>query len=386
MDEAFQNFFEKITEDGFEQFRIWYGQYRGEIIRNDDPDGRGRLQVSVNPMNPPGVAIDVWIENPFLGAGPNRGCFWPGEVGDLVWVRFEHGDPLRPQICLGGIFTTAEGVASVPPEFAYGPGQGEENDAPEVRGFITRMGHRILFSDKKDDEYLRILWHKADPGDEAHTDRSLSADRGSGDTSAILFESNGDVRISNKNGTTIHLDAENGEFKINDENKNLISMDSDGVKIVDGSSGNSFALENGKLTIMCGGEAAVQAPSVQLKCTSTALNNAANQSLVLGEIYTAARALKSSAQIASHTAAAPVWAALSAFATAFAAWVPLLQTDAAITPVMPSFTPGTTLATLAGALVPLCATATAADGAAIGVITGFEGGALSYLSKTTKTT
>lgn len=131
---------------------------------------------------------------------------------------------------------------------------------------------------------------------------------------------------------------------------------------------------------------AVQAPSVQLKATSTTLNNAATQSLVLGEIYTAARALKSTAQITSHSAAAPVWGALSAFAAAFAAWVPLLQTDAAITPVMPSFTPGTTLAGLAGALIPLCAAATAADGAATAAITGFEGASLSYLSKTTKTT
>ena len=90
-----------------------YGKDRGTVVSNIDPQLLGRLQVSV-----PDISSMV----PSAWALP---CLSPGglpavpDVGDPVWVEFEHGDPGLPVWC--GVFWTD---ASRVPEALRSPAPG----------------------------------------------------------------------------------------------------------------------------------------------------------------------------------------------------------------------------------------------------------------------
>jgi uncharacterized protein involved in type VI secretion and phage assembly len=84
----------------------FFGKYRGTISSNRDPEGRGRLEVTV-----PQVLgkKKLWAEAcvPFAGSGV--GFFMMPDAGTMVWVEFEAGDPNFP-IWTG--FTWAKGDLS----------------------------------------------------------------------------------------------------------------------------------------------------------------------------------------------------------------------------------------------------------------------------------
>lgn len=67
------------------------GLYRGLVLRTDDPENRGRVQVKVPDLNGDG-AFD-WA----LPCIPPTGAslVLPA-LGAPVWVMFEHGDPDHP--------------------------------------------------------------------------------------------------------------------------------------------------------------------------------------------------------------------------------------------------------------------------------------------------
>ena len=69
----------------------FYGKYRGDVVKNQDPLRLGRIMVSV-----PGVCKDVWALpcTPFAGAGVAFSVTPP--VRAAVWVEFEGGDPGKP--------------------------------------------------------------------------------------------------------------------------------------------------------------------------------------------------------------------------------------------------------------------------------------------------
>jgi uncharacterized protein involved in type VI secretion and phage assembly len=69
-----------------------YGVYRGTVTANGDPQGRGRVQVSV-----PEAGIDsIWAP----GCLPAGGHTASIHMGSTVIVSFETGDPAYP-IVLG---------------------------------------------------------------------------------------------------------------------------------------------------------------------------------------------------------------------------------------------------------------------------------------------
>jgi uncharacterized protein involved in type VI secretion and phage assembly len=71
----------------------YFGKYRGTVTDNDDPTGRGRLQVSV-----PAVLGDlaVWAMPCVPYAGEGVGFYSLPDSGTGVWVEFEGGDPSYP--------------------------------------------------------------------------------------------------------------------------------------------------------------------------------------------------------------------------------------------------------------------------------------------------
>ena len=68
-------------------------KYRGIVVENLDPTGRGRIKVKV-----PAVMGDeaVWALPCVPYAGNNAGSYMIPEPDSLVWVEFEAGDPSYP--------------------------------------------------------------------------------------------------------------------------------------------------------------------------------------------------------------------------------------------------------------------------------------------------
>lgn len=365
-------FLENMSTHGLEFYRSFYGTYRAFVVRNDDPENRGRIQVTAPPFGQ-GEALDTWIDSSFPGAGPDRGTFWPPEVGDTVWVRYERGRPDAPQVYYGGW----HGVADMPAEFTTSEVSGSDNRVPERRGFVTRAGHMLIFSDVEGEESVRLVRHIPVQGDSFYSDRSITATRSEGTWSTLLMEPDGSVRISNDNGTFISMDATNNDFKIVDENGNSITTDGDGIKVID-KDGNFISLDKGSANVVTKKDVTVQAKSFTTETGSSNLSKGKRESIILGETYTQARAQRNGKETSAWASAYAHWTAMGPAAqTAAAALTPLASTGV--------------LAPLAAALIPFfqavaptsVAASTTAQQAAQG-IGQFEAKAQSYLSKKTK--
>jgi hypothetical protein len=251
----FATFYDSLSQWGLESFHKYYGLYPCRVERNDDEEARGRIQVS-NPIIGEGEIIEVWVLPCLIGAGPDRGSFWPPEVGDWVYCSFTRGEPDRPEIYLGGWYADGE----LPRDFRYTDGvAGNEFGVPERRGFITRKGHRLVFSDEAGKESIRLLWHKADED----PDRAATPARSGGKHAGILIESDGSVTITNQNGAVLKLDAADASLVLVDDKGNLLSMKDKTMSLIS-SAGDSVEMNDGAISVNAGKTVTVNAPSVNL--------------------------------------------------------------------------------------------------------------------------
>jgi phage baseplate assembly protein gpV len=253
--------FQTLTMLGLEGFYRYYSLYRGTVTRVDDPLKRGRIQAHI-PRSKQDVPLDVWIEPAFMGAGSSRGFFWPPELKDSVWVAFDNGDVSRPLLYFGGWLGAFGGAEDLPGEFAYTP---SGNTAfPEKRGFLTRMGQGLVFCDAAGQEQVTLVWHQPDAGDKAKTDRSVSANRGSGKTSKVTLKADGSVELTNAVGAKFLLDAANNKVQVTDPHGNEHTMDAEGI-----------TYKTKKFT--------VEAPTIDLKAkTALNLGDGADQPVMRG--------------------------------------------------------------------------------------------------------
>lgn len=216
MASPFDIFIQKLTDWGLEYFHRYYGLYRAEVKKVDDPEERGRIQVQCPEVGHTKV-LPKWVEPSFMAAGKNRGWFWPPEVGDSVWVSFERGDAGRPNLYFGGWF----GDKEVPTELGYA------SKNPKRRGFATRAGHTVIFNDEAGKESVELFWRKpsSQPADKETAKRD-------GDKASLVFDKDGSITLTNKNESTVVLDAKNKKITIEDkDNNNTVVIDSNGVKI-----------------------------------------------------------------------------------------------------------------------------------------------------------
>lgn len=219
---------EWITQFGLEYFQVYPGQYRGMVVRVDDPEERGRIQAHV-PQVGQARAPSIWIPPAFNGAGTSRGTFWPPEVGDTVYVTFRLGKPERPQCYFGGYY--GAGSADMPSEFAY------TNGRPETRGFITRGGHRLVFSDEPGNESVKLTWHQGVASNYPQPTQSLanpaqgatSSDRSEGQTASLEFNEDGHVVVTDKAGQSVTLGET--EIRVEDAHGNAVILDASGATI-----------------------------------------------------------------------------------------------------------------------------------------------------------
>jgi uncharacterized protein involved in type VI secretion and phage assembly len=122
----------------------WYGVYPALVSDVRDPDGQGRVRVTL-PWSPDtgGELYEVWARVATLMGGNNRGSWFIPDAGNEVLVVFEGGDPRRPYV-VGGLWNGTD----APPETMDGAGN---NFRKVVR---SRNGVKITLDDTDGQEKL----------------------------------------------------------------------------------------------------------------------------------------------------------------------------------------------------------------------------------------
>jgi len=136
----------------------WYGVYPAVVSDIKDPDGQGRVLVTL-PWAPDtgGDRYEAWARLATLMGGKNRGSWFVPDVNDEVLVSFEGGDPRRPYV-LGGLWNGKD----TPPESMDGSGNNyrkvlrsrngvkvtlDDNDGRESLILETPAGQKLTMKD-----------------------------------------------------------------------------------------------------------------------------------------------------------------------------------------------------------------------------------------------
>src|SRR5215813_1891199 len=120
----------------------WFGIYPALVSDIKDPDGTGRVKVTL-PWSPDTGSdrYEMWARVATLMGGNNRGSWFIPDVNDEVLIAFEGGDPRRPYV-LGGLWNGTDS----PPESMDGGGQ---NNLKVLR---SRNGVKITLDDQDGQE------------------------------------------------------------------------------------------------------------------------------------------------------------------------------------------------------------------------------------------
>jgi uncharacterized protein involved in type VI secretion and phage assembly len=155
----------------------WYGVYPALVKDIADPDGQGRVKVSL-PWAPDldGGSYEAWARLGTMMGGKNRGTWFVPDKDDEVVVAFEGGDPRRPFV-LGGLWNGSDS----PPESMDGGG----NNYKKV--ICSRNGVKITLDDTDGQEKLTL----ETPGGQKVT----------------LKDGPGAVTIEDSNGNSVKLES-----------------------------------------------------------------------------------------------------------------------------------------------------------------------------------
>jgi uncharacterized protein involved in type VI secretion and phage assembly len=155
----------------------WYGVYPALVSDIKDPDGQGRVKVSL-PWSPDTGSgrYEAWARMATLMGGNNRGSWFIPDVNDEVLIVFEGGNPRRPYV-IGGLWNGKD----APPESMDGSGN---NYAKVLR---SRNGVKITMDDQDGQEKFSV----ETPGGQKIT----------------LKDGPGTITIEDSNGNSMKMEA-----------------------------------------------------------------------------------------------------------------------------------------------------------------------------------
>jgi uncharacterized protein involved in type VI secretion and phage assembly len=155
----------------------WFGIYPALVSDIKDPDGTGRVKVTL-PWSPDTGSdrYEMWARVATLMGGNNRGSWFIPDANDEVLVAFEAGDPRRPYV-LGGLWNGSDS----PPESMDSSGQNN------IKVLRSRNGVKITLDDQNGQEQFIA----ETPGGQKVT----------------LKDGPGSIEIADSNGNTIKLQS-----------------------------------------------------------------------------------------------------------------------------------------------------------------------------------
>lgn len=155
----------------------WYGVYPALVSDIRDPEGQGRVQVTL-PWSPDtdGGRYEAWARLATFMGGPNRGSWFVPDVNDEVLIVFEGGDARRPYV-IGALWNGSDS----PPESMDSAG----NNYRKV--LRSRNGVKVTLDDSDGREQLIL----ETPGGQKIT----------------LKDGPGAVEILDSNGNTVKLET-----------------------------------------------------------------------------------------------------------------------------------------------------------------------------------
>ncbi len=155
----------------------WYGVYPALVTDISDPDGQGRVKISL-PWSPDtgGGEYEAWARLATMMAGASRGSWFVPDVNDEVLVAFEGGDVRRPYV-IGALWNGSD----APPASMDGAGN---NDKKVLK---SRNGVTVTLDDQDGQE-------------------SFIAETPGG-PKVTLKDGPGSVEIVDSNGNSIKLEA-----------------------------------------------------------------------------------------------------------------------------------------------------------------------------------
>jgi uncharacterized protein involved in type VI secretion and phage assembly len=153
------------------------GVYPALVTDVQDPDGQGRVQVSLPFVNEEESApAAAWARLATFMAGGDRGSWFVPDVDDEVLVAFLAGDPRHP-VVIGALWNGVD----APPET-----MDPENT---IRSITTRSGHKLSFDDSSGAEKVTL---------QTQGNHVLTLDDAAGGT----------VTLKHNNGASIKIDAQ----------------------------------------------------------------------------------------------------------------------------------------------------------------------------------
>lgn len=155
----------------------WYGVYSALVSDIKDPDGQGRVKVTL-PWSPDtrNGHYEAWARIATFMAGNNRGSWFIPDVNDEVLIAFEGGDPRSPRI-VGAMWNGKDS----PPQSMDGAG----NNYQKV--LRSRNGVKVTLDDTDGKETLIL----ETPGGQKIT----------------LKDGPGSVEIVDSNGNSVKLET-----------------------------------------------------------------------------------------------------------------------------------------------------------------------------------
>ena len=160
----------------------WYGAFPALVTDIKDPDGQGRVKISLPwSADTGGARYEYWARLATFMGGNNRGSWFIPDVNDEVLVVFEGGDPRRPYV-IGALWNGSDS----PPESMDGAG----NNYKKV--LRSRNGVKVTLDDQDGQEKLIL----ETPGGQKLTMKD-------GPGSVEIVDSNGNSMKLETSGITI---------------------------------------------------------------------------------------------------------------------------------------------------------------------------------------
>lgn len=155
----------------------WYGVYPALVSDIKDPDGQGRVKITLPWAPDTGSGrYEAWARVATMMAGSSRGTWFIPDVNDEVLVAFESGEPRRPYV-IGALWNGSDS----PPESMDGGG----NNYKKV--IKSRNGVVITLDDQDGQESFKV----ETPGGQKIT----------------LKDGPGSVQIEDSSGNSVKLES-----------------------------------------------------------------------------------------------------------------------------------------------------------------------------------